>query len=225
MLRKTALAASAIAFGLAIPAAAQDISALIGGRITESDSTIGYLSVTGDFGVPGAGGFVLRGEAESTTTDFAGFDTHQEMQRLLLGYSFVTDGGTFTALAGPTYVERTTNGGPATISEIGIYAGLEGSGFIGDRGYWAGIVQYSSPDEAFYSRAFATYLVGGNTNIGPDFSYLHEPDYERSTIGLRAAWTFDQNVLALIGGVARESGSLGPDETEGFLELQLGISF
>lgn len=222
---KTALAALAIAVGISTPAASQTVSVLLGGRATESDSAVGYLSVTGSFAAPGANGFVLRGEAESSKTVFAGSETNQDMQRLIAGYSFVTDFGGFTALAGPTHVRRSTNGGPNTISETGLYVGLEGYGFIGDRGYWAGITQYSTPDEAFFTRGFYTYLVGGNTNIGPDVSYLHEPDFERGTVGLRTAWTFDTHILALIGGVARESGTAVPSESSGFLELQLGFSF
>lgn len=225
MLRKTTLAATAIASVLCTPAVAQDVDVLLGGRVTEDDSALGYLSVTGKFGTAGASGFILRGEAEFTTTDFAGFETDQEMQRLLLGYSFVTDTGTFNLLAGPTHVKRSTNGGPSTISETGAYAGVEGYGFIGQRGFWAGIAQYSTPDEAFYTRAFTTYLVGGNTNIGPDISYLDEPGFERATLGLRTTWTFDDNAVAVIAGMSRESGVAGPSDDEGFLELQIGLSF
>ena len=225
MLRKLALIASVVTFGLGTPVVAQDISVLLGGRATASDTSAGYLSVTGTFGAQGAGGVVLRGELEDTTTVFAGDETVQDAQRLLLGYSFVTGAGNFTALAGPTRVTRSVNGGPDIISETGLYLGVEGDGFIGDRGYWAGIAQYSSPDEAFFTRAFSTYQVGGNVNIGPDFSYLNEPDFERGTLGVRTAWTFDRNVLALIAGATRETGTLGSDETEGFLELQFGTSF
>jgi len=225
MLRKLALIASVITCGVSTPAIAQDFNVLLGGRATESSTYTGYLSITGTYGAAGADGLTFRAEAENTKTQFAGSRTQQDMQRILAGYTFVTDSGTFTALAGPTHVKRSINGGPSTISEVGAYAGLEGYGFWGTRGYWAGIAQYSTPDEAFYTRAFTTYLVGGNTSIGPDISYLDEPNFERGTLGLRSAWTFDQNVIAVIGGMSKETGTAGPSETEGFLELQLGLSF
>ena len=225
MLRKLALFAGTIILGYTFPATAQDVSVLLGGRVTESDSSAGYLSVTNNFAPAGTNGFVLRGEVERTRTDFAGSESKQDLQRLLLGYSFNTQAGTFTGLIGPTHVTRSINGGPDVISETGVHVGVEGYGFYGEGGYWAGLAQYASPDEAFYTRGFTTYFIGGNTNIGPDVSYLNEPNFERGTLGLRSAWTFDQNVIALIGGVSQETGSAGGDETEGFLELQVGLSF
>ncbi len=128
-------------------------------------------------------------------------------------------------MAGPTHATRSVNGGPDEISETGLYVGAEGNGYIGNRGYWAGVAQWSDPEEAFYTRAFSTYLVGGNTNIGPDISYYDEEDYSRTTLGLRAAWNLDQAAFAVIGGTARESGIAGPDEDDGFIEIQLGFSF
>ena len=223
MSRKLARITAVIAATVGLPAAAQEFNVLLGGRATESATSAAYMSVTGDFAPAGTNGFLLRGEIESSTTEFAGARTNQDTQRLVLGYSFATDIGEFTALVGPTHVSRSLSGGPTLFSETGYYVGLEGYGFFGDRGYWAGIAQYSSPDEAFYTRAFATYLVAAN--IGPDVSYLHEPNFERATLGLRSAWTFEKSVVAVIAGVSRESGMAGPNETEGFLELQLSFSF
>jgi hypothetical protein len=225
MFRKLALVATTLTLGSTAPALAQNVSVLLGGRVTESDTSAAYLSVTNNFAPLGTDGVVLRGELEHTRTDFAGTESKQNLQRVLLGYAFNTQAGTFTGLIGPTHVTRSINGGPDVISETGIHVGAEGYGFYGEGGYWAGLAQYSSPDEAFYTRGFTTYLVGGNTNIGPDLSYLDEPNFERGTLGLRTAWTFDQTVVALIGGASQETGTAGGDETEGFLELQVGLSF
>lgn len=208
----------------AMPAWADGYSLLVGGRSAGSDSTLGYLSFSGGPGTNMSDGWVYRLETEATETTFAGATSNQQMQRILAGYSFATDTGTFTVLAGPTRVER--DAGPVElISETGYYVGLEGSGFIGDRGYWAGVVQWSSPEEAFYARGFGTYLVEGSTNIGPDVSYLHEPDYERTTIGIRGSWVLGNTVIGVVGGSATQSGSAGPSETDGFIEMQVGISF
>lgn len=203
---------------------AQDASLLVGGRATEADGGLGYLSYTAGIGGSTSDGWILRVEAETSDAALAAVETNQNMVRLLAGYSFSTGIGTVTALAGPTYVDR-DSGGASLISETGYYLGLEGSGFIGDRGYWAGIAQWSSPDEAFYTRSYGTYLVGGNVNIGPDFSYLHEPSYERSTVGLRVASVFGDAAIGVIGGVSTQDGAAGQSGTDGFLELQIAFTF
>src|SRR6056297_2534479 len=77
MLRKLALFAGTIILGYTFPATAQDVSVLLGGRVTESDSSAGYLSVTNNFAPAGTNGFVLRGEVERTRTDFAGSESKQ----------------------------------------------------------------------------------------------------------------------------------------------------
>lgn len=225
MLKMISMTAGAFALLIAGPAHAQNVDVLIGGRGVADDGSLAYLSVTGDIGTYTTSGLVVRAEAEQTNIEFGGDSSKQNAQRLLLGYAWSNDAGSYSVLAGPTHVTRSVNGGPDEISETGLYVGAEGSGFIGDRGFWAGIAQWSDPEEAFYTRAFSTYLVGGNTNIGPDFSYYHEDAYDRTTLGLRAAWSLDQAVLAIIGGASLESGDAGNDEEDGFLELQLGFSF
>lgn len=126
MCHRLALIAFVITCGISTPAMAQDVNVLLGGRATESSTHAGYVSVTGTYGAEGASGLTFRAETENTKTQFAGSRTKQDMQRILAGYTFVTDSGTFTALAGPTHVKRSINGGPSTISEVGAYAGLEG---------------------------------------------------------------------------------------------------
>jgi len=167
---------------------------------------------------------VARFETEVSDITFAGINSRQDMHRLLLGYAFPVDANTFTLFAGPTYVDRDLNGVNA-ISETGYYLGVEGYGFFGDQGFWAGIAQFSSPDDEFYVRGFTTYLVSENLSLGPDVSYLHEPDYERTTLGLRASWVIDDTVLGVIGGVSMQDGTAGPSESAGFLELQASFSF
>lgn len=218
------IATCAMSLVAATSSGAQDFNLLLGARGTGSDDSLAYLSFTTALGSTTSDGWVLRFDTEATDISFAGANSDQNMYRLLVGYSFPLGTNTFTALAGPTHVDRDV-GVTKAISETGYYLGLEGSGFVGDRGFWAGIAQWSSPDEAFYSRVFGTYQVAGTTSLGPDFSYLHESNYERSTLGLRASWVIGNTVLGVIGGASRQDGRTGPSETDGFLEVQTFFTF
>lgn len=214
----------ATAVAMAGPSVAQQVDTLAGVRATGPDSIVGYTSATVTFGEEGGGGVVVRGDGEMARTSFAGTLSEQQVARILVGYSLVLDDATVTFLGGATHVNRSVDGTP-TINATGLYGAVEGFGFIGETGYWAGLAQYSQPDDAFYTRAYGLKWLGGNFNVGPDATYLHETDYQRFTAGVRTTWTFDNAALSLIGGLSSQSGSAGPRENDGFVEAQLGFSF
>lgn len=203
----------------------RDFHLMLGLRATEADNTLGYGSLTGKLQRDRNGGLYLRADAETSKVNFGGTRWDQDEYRLLLGYAFPISNGEMMVLAGPTRVERTYNGGFSDISDTGLYAALEGYGYIGARGFWGGIIQWSDPAEEFFARAYGTYLVGGNTNIGPDVSYLNEPDYHRTTLGIRSTWTFQNAAVSAIVGVERQSGSAASSENDAFIEMQLNFNF
>lgn len=209
---------------VATPVTAQNIDMLVGARQTGPDSRLGYVSGTYNLQGQGVSGPLVRLDGETSRLQLSGVTTQQKTARLLAGYTNFFGTGSATILGGAAYVDRTTDS-IGTISETGYYLGLEGAAYLGDRGYAAGITQYSSPDEAFYTRGFSTYLVADKISLGPDLSYLHEPDFKRATIGLRTSLIGDAGVFGVILGVSDARATGLSSVHEGFVELQYFVSY
>jgi hypothetical protein len=206
-------------------ASAQTFEFMSSIRHIDGGDTLGYVSLTHRMAGAHADGLVFRAEIEGLRSTLFDDRVRQHIGRVSVGYSWSLDGaGTFAVLAGPTYVSRKT-GADREIDETGYYLAAEYGGFVADRSFAGAILQYSSPDKAWYGRGFTSYYVTDQFGVGPDLTYLDEPGFSRMTLGVRSSFVFHESVFSAIVGQARSRSSDFGRDNSPFVELQLFRNF
>ncbi|WP_114965651.1 cellulose biosynthesis protein BcsS [Alkalilacustris brevis] len=209
-----------------MPALGQSFEFIGGVRQIGSNDTQGYGTLTYGPGGLEADGVRLRVTGTGSNSHMFTTRVRQRSMALTGGYSWrAGDAGSFALMAGPTYVRR-TEGGVSTIDEVGILASAEYAGFVGERGFAVAYAEYSSPDRALFARAFYSHYTTDQFGIGPDISYLSEPDFSRLNLGVRASYVVGATVLSATVGHATTKNDLDPPTNRSpFLELQVATRY
>lgn len=210
----------------ALPALGQTYEVLGGARQIGDNDTRGYSSVTWRPAGMTAEGPQLRFAGTASTSKMFGTNVRQRTLAFTGGYAWtVGAAGNLALMAGPVYVKRTLDG-LGDIDDVGVLVSAEYSGFVGDRGFAVAYTEYSSPDQALYARAFYSYYSTDQFGLGPDISYLNEPNFNRLTIGARGSYVIGSTVLsATIGRAITKNDFVASTDRSVFLELQFATSF
>ncbi|MCC5989427.1 MAG: hypothetical protein JJT95_17295 [Pararhodobacter sp.] len=209
-----------------VPALGQSFEFLGGLRQIGSNDTLAYGSLTHSRAGNEAEGVRLRLAGTGVSSRMFATQVSQGSMALTAGYSWrAGTTGSFALMAGPAYVRR-TEGGVTSIDALGVLVSAEYAGFVGERGFAVAYAEYSSPDQALFARAFYSYYTSDRFGIGPDVSYLSEPDFNRLNLGVRASYVLGATVLSATAGQAISNNALVPPTNRSpFLELQIATTF
>jgi len=212
--------------GATSPVLAQSFEFVGGLRQIGANDTLGYGSLTYNRAGAGAEGLQFRLSGVKAWSTMFGTDVSQGSFSLTAGHAWQAGTtGSFAIMAGPTYVNRTAAGG-TVIDAVGYLVSAEYAGFVGQRGFAGLYTEYSSPDQAFFTRAFYSYYLNDRFGIGPDLGYLVEPNFTRGTLGVRASYVVGASVFsATIGQAITNNALLPPSDRSAFLELQIATRF
>jgi hypothetical protein len=208
------------------PTVSPTANALFGGFEAREDSNYSHLGLIHDLdGDLGTGGLFLRSFVGYGTYDYVGGLLNNGVKGTLwdadlgIGYRHMVDSMVYSLSVGPHIRSRDVDHVDTSVDEStkwGARAVLDATGTIGGI-YVSGIAQYSTVENAVWTRARAGYALGKVT-VGPEFIYLRDAQFSEYRVGGFALWQCCSN-FAITGslgyadwdtrrGANRESSSL-----------------